>query len=166
MLDGNNSPRYGLLHHSSTLHSKGCNYRIKDDVPMPPPETPTILSDLEAQDGIDLIKKHMKTDPTQPWYVEIWFNAPHSPYEIIPSGVDLFNKHHGKTTDYWKGIKCHHHGKPWSLWDSVVWKYRTMVSGMDKSIGMVLSFLKESGLEEDTLVVFSSDNGPEHQTRK
>jgi len=166
MLDGNNSPRYALLHHSSTLHSKGYNYRIKDDVPLAPVSEPVILSDIEAQDGIDMIQEHMKSDPAQPWYLEIWFNAPHSPYEIIPAGLEVFNKHHGKTTDYWKSIQCHHHGQAWSFWGSVTWKYRTMVSGMDASIGRVLKFLKDSDLEKDTLVVFTSDNGPEHQTSK
>ncbi len=36
-----------------------------------------------------------------------------------------------------------------------------MVSAMDKSIGLLLAGLEELGLERDTLVVFTSDNGPE-----
>ncbi len=36
-----------------------------------------------------------------------------------------------------------------------------MVSAMDKSIGALLAGLEELGLERDTLVVFTSDNGPE-----
>ena len=35
---------------------------------------------------------------------------------------------------------------------------------MDRSIGKVLQAVKDLGIEEDTLVVFSSDNGPEGQT--
>jgi arylsulfatase A-like enzyme len=36
-----------------------------------------------------------------------------------------------------------------------------MVTAMDRSIGLLLSGLEELGLEKDTLVVFTSDNGPE-----
>ena len=36
-----------------------------------------------------------------------------------------------------------------------------MVSSMDKAIGDVLQSLKDLGIEKDTLVVFTSDNGPE-----
>jgi arylsulfatase A-like enzyme len=40
-------------------------------------------------------------------------------------------------------------------------------SGMlqhDQNIGMVLDFLKENGLEENTIVWYSTDNGPEHSS--
>jgi hypothetical protein len=35
------------------------------------------------------------------------------------------------------------------------------VSAMDESIGVILKGLKDLDLEEDTLVLFTSDNGPE-----
>ncbi len=35
------------------------------------------------------------------------------------------------------------------------------ISSMDESIGRILASLKELGIENDTLVVFTSDNGPE-----
>lgn len=38
-----------------------------------------------------------------------------------------------------------------------------MVTAMDVSIGHILDALKELNIEEDTLVVFTSDNGPEVQ---
>lgn len=40
-------------------------------------------------------------------------------------------------------------------------------SGMmqhDHDVGVVLDFLKENGLDENTIVWYSTDNGPEHQT--
>lgn len=36
-----------------------------------------------------------------------------------------------------------------------------MVSSMDTSIGKILDAVKELGIEEETLIVFSSDNGHE-----
>jgi arylsulfatase len=38
--------------------------------------------------------------------------------------------------------------------------YAAMVTRMDREIGRLLDLLNELGLEEDTLVLFSSDNGP------
>jgi arylsulfatase A len=38
--------------------------------------------------------------------------------------------------------------------------YAAMVTRMDKSVGQIMALLKELGLDDDTLVIFSSDNGP------
>jgi len=38
--------------------------------------------------------------------------------------------------------------------------YAAMITRMDREVGKVLALLKELGLEEKTLVVFTSDNGP------
>ncbi|MBE0534165.1 MAG: sulfatase-like hydrolase/transferase [Phycisphaerae bacterium] len=38
--------------------------------------------------------------------------------------------------------------------------YAAMVSRMDRSVGEIAALLKELGLEENTLVIFTSDNGP------
>ncbi|MFY9254168.1 MAG: sulfatase [Fuerstiella sp.] len=44
-----------------------------------------------------------------------------------------------------------------SLWETA--NYAAMMENMDSSIGMVLDELKAQGLEENTYVIFSSDNG-------
>jgi arylsulfatase A-like enzyme len=38
--------------------------------------------------------------------------------------------------------------------------YAGMVSRMDRDVGRIMAKLKESGIDDDTLVLFSSDNGP------
>jgi arylsulfatase len=40
--------------------------------------------------------------------------------------------------------------------------YAAMVTRLDRSVGRVLDLLADLGLEKDTLVIFSSDNGPTH----
>lgn len=40
--------------------------------------------------------------------------------------------------------------------------YAAMISYMDRDVGALLKHLKEQGLEENTIVVFSSDNGTTH----
>ncbi|MCP5395274.1 MAG: sulfatase-like hydrolase/transferase [Sphingomonadaceae bacterium] len=45
------------------------------------------------------------------------------------------------------------------LWQDSVRKYFALVSGIDRALGRVMVELERQGLAEDTLVVFSSDNG-------
>jgi uncharacterized sulfatase len=40
--------------------------------------------------------------------------------------------------------------------------YAGMIRGLDRGVGMVLDALRENGLEENTLVLFTSDNGGAH----
>ena len=40
------------------------------------------------------------------------------------------------------------------------WKYKTMVTAMDRSIGMLLDALEALGEADNTIIVFTSDNGP------
>lgn len=40
--------------------------------------------------------------------------------------------------------------------------YAGMVSRMDRDVGRLMALLKELGLDDDTLVMFSSDNGPSY----
>ncbi len=42
-------------------------------------------------------------------------------------------------------------------------KYGDVVQELDHSVGRILQTLRETGLEDDTLVVFTSDNGPTRQ---
>jgi arylsulfatase A-like enzyme len=45
-------------------------------------------------------------------------------------------------------------------WPRQVKQHAAMVTRMDRDVGRVLDLLKRLGLDEDTLVVFTSDNGP------
>jgi arylsulfatase len=40
--------------------------------------------------------------------------------------------------------------------------YAAMVTRMDRTVGRLLAALRESGIDDDTLVIFTSDNGPTH----
>lgn len=40
--------------------------------------------------------------------------------------------------------------------------YAAMISRLDKDVGKIMALLKELGLDDDTLVMFSSDNGTTH----
>jgi arylsulfatase A-like enzyme len=56
----------------------------------------------------------------------------------------------------WHGVDYSYHGRPW---DVQVRNYCETLRSVDESIGVVLDYLKEAGLEENTLVIYMGDNG-------
>lgn len=45
-------------------------------------------------------------------------------------------------------------------WPQIAKNYAAMISRMDKDVGRIVQMIKEQGLEENTLIIFTSDNGP------
>ena len=83
--------------------------------------------------AMDFIKRHKD----RPFYVNIWPNEVHDPHIPDPE----FRS------------KYEHAPKDEVNFDAVLDKY-------DKQLGRLLVFLQEEGLAENTIIVFSSDNGP------
>ena len=78
----------------------------------------------------------------QPFFLYFSHFAIHSPYQGKENEVAYFEN---KPTKGWNGHK-----------DPV---YASMIKSLDRSVGEILKKLRETGLEENTLVVFMSDNG-------
>lgn len=80
----------------------------------------------------------------QPFLLSLHFTAPHWPWEgpqdaaVAQEIKDLFHADGGSLK-----------------------KYAEIVQALDAAVGQVLATLREQGLEHNTLVVFSSDNGGE-----
>lgn len=79
----------------------------------------------------------------QPFYLNLWHNAPHEPLAPLP-----------------------HQAKLYRYWNPAEQTYFQTVTDMDASVGRVLAALRELGIERDTLVFFTSDNGPEVHSYK
>lgn len=47
---------------------------------------------------------------------------------------------------------------PW-LWQDSVRKYYALITGMDRAIGRVMKVLQDRGMADNTVVIFTSDNG-------
>lgn len=56
----------------------------------------------------------------------------------------------------WHGVDYSYHGRPW---DVQVRKYCETLRSVDESIGAVIDYLKENGLDKNTLVIYMGDNG-------
>lgn len=99
------------------------------------------LTDDLTKQALDFIdKKTAKKD--KPFFLYFSHFAVHSPYQGKKEIIEHFNN---KETKGWNGHK-----------DPV---YAAMIKSLDNSVGAILNKLKEKGIEENTLVVFMSDNG-------
>ena len=79
-------------------------------------------------------------DKSKPFFLYLATYAIHAPLE---PPVELVPKYQGKTPS-----KAHYNPK-----------YAALLESMDQSVGQVLAKVKEMGLEERTLIIFTSDNG-------
>ena len=95
------------------------------------------LTDVFTQEAIEFLRRHR----TQPFYLQLAYNAPHFPLQAPEADVEPFRE---------RGMFS----------DSVSTIYG-MIACMDRGIGDILQELKALGLERDTIVMFTSDNGPD-----
>ena len=89
---------------------------------------------LFAKEAQRIISEH---DPKNALFLFLSFQAPHAPLQVPKRFLKMY-----------KNIKDHNRRV-----------YAAMVSCMDEAVGHVTRALKERGLWEDTVLIFSSDNG-------
>ncbi|MCA9130803.1 MAG: sulfatase [Planctomycetales bacterium] len=77
----------------------------------------------------------------RPFFINLWYHAVHTPIEGKP---DLVRHYEAKITNELRQRNPY---------------YAAMVHSLDENVGRVLGRIDELGLAENTLVVFSSDNG-------
>jgi len=106
--------------------------------------------DLFEAEALKFIKDH----EDKPFFLYVPFTIPHVSLQVPE---DSLREYVGKWDDppYWGEhdyLPCRH---PRAT-------YAAMVTRMDRSVGRILDRIKKLGLDENTIVMFSSDNGPTH----
>ncbi|MDO8540602.1 MAG: sulfatase-like hydrolase/transferase [Opitutaceae bacterium] len=101
-------------------------------------EVPGYYTDLLTDKAIEYLKS--TPQPGKPIFLYLAYNAPHYPLEAPPELVGKYRRRLPNT-----GLFA---------------IYAAMVEQLDTGIGRVLAALDELGMTRDTLVVFTSDNGP------
>lgn len=101
------------------------------------------LTDLISRRVVDYVKR-AATRP-DPFFLSVHYTAPHWPWETRDDA--------GRSPV----VKDH----LFDLAGGNIHVYRRMIHHMDEGIGWVVAALREAGIEDDTLLVFTSDNGGE-----
>ncbi|MFE0452455.1 sulfatase [Streptomyces sp. NPDC058914] len=98
--------------------------------------------------------EYVSRDHDEPWLLNLNFTTPHWPWlgeDDEETGAEIAAKI--RAGEVLSGL-LHNDG-------GSVEKYTEMVQNLDAAIGKVLTALKRSGQEQNTVVVFASDNGGE-----
>ena len=188
-LDGNPVERgfdryFGHLSGASDYFKGNASHRL-DLAPFKPADEKFYTTDANADYAIQFITDSRKAHPEKPFFMYLAFNAPHGPLQAWPEDIA---KYRGKFRAGWDRLREQRHARmvqsgllraEWALsprpdtipaWDSLTEKekdfedlrmaiFAAMVDRMDQAIGRVMARLKELGQDENTLVMFLSDNG-------
>jgi arylsulfatase A-like enzyme len=106
------------------------------------------LTELLADKAVETLEERSRED--RPWLLSFHLTAPHWPWEG-PDDRDVAQRLDAKND----GLAILHYD------GGTLATYAEMVTYMDMQIGRILNKLTELGLDQDTVVVFTSDNGGE-----
>jgi arylsulfatase A-like enzyme len=84
--------------------------------------------------------KVVAANRNRPFFMYLAYNAPHTPLQATREDYDALS----------------------FIPDHTMRVYAAMIRSLDRNIGRVLQSLKDQGLDENTLVIFTSDNGGAH----
>src|SRR6476646_4194056 len=91
--------------------------------------------------------------------------------DIADATVDYIKRQHTAGTPFFVWCNFTHmhlytHAKPESRGQAGLWQseYHDVMIDHDKNVGTVLDVLDELGIAEDTIVIYSTDNGPHRNT--
>ncbi len=94
------------------------------------------MTDYLADEAV----KSIAANRNRPFFMYLAFNAPHTPLQALKSDYDALS----------------------NISDHRLRVYAAMIRGLDRGVGKVLASLQENGLDENTMVIFTSDNGGAH----
>ncbi|HEY6513473.1 MAG TPA: sulfatase-like hydrolase/transferase [Burkholderiaceae bacterium] len=103
---------------------------------------PGYLTDLISDRAVEFVRRH---DASKPFLMSVHYTAPHWPWETRDDEAE--SQRIGRAI---------HHKDGGSLAT-----YRRMIHHMDEGIGRIVEALRDTGQLDDTLIVFTSDNGGE-----
>jgi len=97
---------------------------------------------IEYSEIWDAASEFLRRHREQPFYLNVWMHETHLAHHPSEESLQAFTH-----LDERRRI------------------YAAVAADADRGVGKLLAVLKELGLEDNTLVVFSSDNGPENVSR-
>jgi arylsulfatase A len=106
--------------------------------------------DLLTDDALDFIEKSKK----QPFFLYLTFTIPHAELSVPD---DSLSEYLGQFPE--EPYPGAHYGAQKAPRAA----YGAMISRMDRDVGRIMELLKELGIDEHTIIFFSSDNGPHEE---
>ncbi|MDN3689851.1 sulfatase-like hydrolase/transferase [Cyclobacterium jeungdonense] len=132
-------------------------------------------TDLFTARAKKYIQDHKNGKPDQPFFMYLAYDTPHAGLEIptmpypagggISGGVkyigekgNFINTAQGEVNSF---IHPEYRNEEWP---EVQQRFASMVRRIDNAVGDLIHLLQDLGIDEETLIVFTSDNGPHHES--
>jgi arylsulfatase A-like enzyme len=161
---------YGVLSHGDAhYHYPANSGKIMDGfTPVTNGLDSAYDTDLYAARAKKFIMERVSANPRRPFFLYLAFTAPHMkeelPAQAYPAGRGIkgglrwpLNTNSGKTNSWY------HPDYAAKNWPDVEKRHATMIRRVDDAVGDILQSLRDLGLETNTLVIFTSDNGPHNE---
>jgi len=108
---------------------------------------------------VDAALDFIAREPTRPFFVNLWTLVPHAELNPTPEELSLNRSLAPDWTKFPESMRAYAARAKDS--DAQLRFYAAAVSGLDAAIGRLLTGLERLGVLRNTLIIFSSDNGPE-----
>ena len=150
--------------HWFTIARGGCSYYSSDFINKGRVEIKTeYITDLIADNALEFIDTN--AEQADPFYLSVHYTAPHGPWNEGEHPVEIVDLYKDIPFNSVPDRDIH----PWQCNTASVGtgeKRRELLKGyyaavtvMDQGVGRILEKLEEQGLKENTIVIFTSDNG-------
>lgn len=140
-------------------------------------------TDAISTQAVEYIEQHAAQSPDRPFFLYVAYTAPHWPLHAREEDIA---KYRGRFDKGWDALREERLGRmirmglideswrltdrdptqpPWEFADHKAWRERCMevyaaqIDRMDQGIGRIIQSLHQTGMSEDTLVMFLADNG-------
>ncbi len=103
------------------------------------------ITDMITQNSLNFIEKNDPNKTGEPFFLYVPYPAPHYPYQGVNDAPvrEEGNKKYIREVGKEEGARV----------------YSEIIEGTDAGIGEIVALVKELGLEENTMIIFCSDNG-------
>ena len=123
-------------------------------------------TDAVTDHALEFLNLARKT-PDKPWFLYLAYNAPHFPLHAPPEEIA---KYQGRYHGGWDQLRAERLERMNPAWNTLpkdrrrdlarrMAIYAAMIDRLDQQLGRVIEDLKRTGEFENTLIVFTSDNG-------
>lgn len=156
---------------------------VLDDELWEPPAEGFYMTDAITDYAARYIQDHATQNRAEPFFLYVAYTAPHWPLHALPEDIA---KYSGRYDEGWGALRKERYDRMKALgliddrhiltprpasiptWEEVDDKadwarrmevYAAMIDRMDQGIGRILEVLEEAGEDQNTLVLFLSDNG-------
>ncbi len=155
----------------------------RDERSLPDPGEGFYLTDALAESAVAFVRDHRRDYPGDPFFLYLAFTAPHWPMQALAADVERYA---GRYRLGWDALRDRRHRRlrelellpagvapagrdprvpAWEEVDQGEWQrarmraYAAMVHRMDRAVRTLMDALVETGVRDDTLILFFSDNG-------